>query len=151
LELTQYNKKAPFDVANHWGLPKESQFVFKFISFSYLHSKAEELCGYDCIEGNFDFSLKLINLRMFPSVLILEDGKLLDIIVIPYIKHKSISSLICLCDDYEGITNALFAYDKDKIINIKMDNEEEDYIFKKYPEFKEIYIKYNHYILDKII
>jgi hypothetical protein len=141
----------PLVKSSNWDYPKESQFVFKFISFSYLHSKAEKICGYDCIEGNFDFALKLINLRMFPSILFLEDGKLLDVIVIPYIKHKSITSLICLCDDYEGITNALFAYDKDKIINIKMDNEEEDYIFKKYPEFKEIYIKYNHYILDKII
>ena len=86
----------PLVKSSNWDYQKESQFIFKFISFSYLHCKAEELCGYDCIEGNFDFALKLINLRMFPSVLILEDGKLLDVFVIPYIKHKSITSLICL-------------------------------------------------------
>ena len=132
-----------------WVHSNESQIDFKFISFSYLHCKAEGLCGYDCIEGNFDFALKLINLRMFLSVLLLEDGTLVDVIVIPYIKHISITSLICLCDDYEGITNALFTYDKDKNVNITMNNDEKEYLFINYPEFKEIYIKYNHYILNE--
>jgi hypothetical protein len=39
-----------------WDYSNESQIDFKFISFSYLHSKAEKICGYDCIEGNFDFA-----------------------------------------------------------------------------------------------
>ena len=47
-----------------WDYSNESQIDFKFISFSYLHSKAEKICGYDCIEGNFDFALKLINFKI---------------------------------------------------------------------------------------
>jgi hypothetical protein len=31
-----------------------------------------------------------------------------------------------------------------------MNDDEEEYLFINYPEFKEIYIKYNHYILNKI-
>lgn len=140
---------SPVIKSSNWDYSNESQIDFKFISFSYLHCKAEGLCGYDCIEGNFDFALKLISLRMFPAVLLLEDGTLVDVIVIPYIKHISITSLICLCDDYEGITNALFGgYPKD--VDITMNDDEEKYLFINYPEFKEIYIKYNHYILNKI-
>jgi hypothetical protein len=133
--------------SSNWNLPKQSQISFEFVSYNYLHCNAEEICGYDCIEANFDFCLRLLSLRMFPSNLLLQNGTMVDVVVMPYVKDGKVTSLICLCDDYEGITNALFNYDKDKKVNITMYDEEENFLFEKYPPFKEIYKKYNYHRL----
>lgn len=101
--------------SSNWNLPKPSQYSFEFIEFNYLHGKAQEICGYDCIEANFDFTLNLISLEKFKSKLLLKDGTMVDVIVLPYIKENRISSLICLCDDYEGV--------KSSILTIEMRNK----------------------------
>lgn len=130
---------------SNWDLSTEVD-KFTFIGSSYLHYEAQELCGFDCIEGNLEFCRKLIRLNIFKSKLMLKDLTFVDIIVIPYIRYKKIESLICLCTDEEGIKNALFEYNKllKVYIDTCIEEGEKKYLFENYPHIQELIKQYNY-------
>jgi len=129
---------------SNWEIENKEQFTF--IGKSYLHFDAEDLCGYDCIEGNLEFCRKLIRLNIFKSTLMLKDLTLLDVIVIPYLSYNKVKSLICLCTDKKGIENALFEYHlfSKKYIDTCIEESEKKYLFEKYPHIQELIKQYNY-------
>lgn len=123
----------------NWEIENKEQFTF--IGQSYLHFDAEDLCGYDCIEGNLEFCRNLLKLNIFKCSLLLEFDRELEVIVIPYIQEHRVCSLICLCTDKKGIKNALSVK---KYINTCIEESDKIYLFNKYPHIQELIKQYNY-------
>jgi hypothetical protein len=134
----------PLIKCTNWEIEEKEKFTF--VGYSYLHYDAEDLCGYDCIEGNLDFCRNLLKLNIFKCKLLLEFGNEVEVLVIPYIQEHKVHSLICLCTDEKGIKNALMEYgilDK-KYIDTCIEEGEKKYLFEKYPHIQELIKQYNY-------
>lgn len=128
---------------SNWDI-KNKKFIF--VGNSYLHGEAQDINGFDCIEGNLSFLRKLVRNNIFKASLLLKNKKLVDVIVIPWFNNYGITSLICLCSDREHIFHALFKYDclsSSKRINTCIEETEKKYLYETYPHIKELIREYN--------
>jgi hypothetical protein len=134
----------PLIKCTNWEIKEKEKFTF--VSYSYLHYDAEDLCRYDCIEGDLDFCRNLLKLNIFKCKLLLEFGNEVEVLVIPYIQEHKVHSLICLCTDKEGIKNALMEYGllSKKYIDTCIEESEKIYLFEKYPHIQELIKQYNY-------
>lgn len=125
---------------SNWDSTSDNEFVF--IGQSYLHCDAQDLCGYDCIEGNLEFCRKLLRLNIFVADLLLSDGTTRDVIVIPSVSMDGVDSIICLCTDEEGIKDGL-VYNQ-KRVRTCIEEGEKVFLFSNYPHIQRIIREYNH-------
>jgi len=116
---------------------------FSFLSYFYLHGEAEIINGYDLVEGNMETLIYALSDRIFPTKLILQDGKEYDGVVISYHKMGRMTGLICLCTDLEHIRHALFDYDENNEKNTVIKEGQKTWLYSKYPKIRDIVREYN--------
>lgn len=126
---------------------EDSEKGYAYIPQFYLHGEAEHLNGYDIASGNIECFQRILRCHLFTIDLKLQDGKVYDGLVIPYISgERRIEGLICLCMDTDGIRHAMFDYHKsygDKHIDTCMDDTSKSELYQKYPEIQTVIRNYN--------
>ena len=105
---------------------------FKFLSYFYLHGKAESINGFDCCEGNIEVFSNILSMSTRIVTLLMSDNKTYDCLLFSTVNSNRMSGLICLIDDLESIESAYNYYSKRPSLSMYSDDEE--YLIENYPE-----------------
>jgi hypothetical protein len=105
---------------------------FEFLSYFYLHGKAESINGFDCCEGNIEVFSNILSMSTRIVTLWMANNKTYDCLLFSTVSSHRMSGLICLIDDLEAIESAYNYYSKKP--SLSMYEHDEKYLEENYPE-----------------
>jgi hypothetical protein len=111
---------------------KNTDVEFRFISYFYLHSKAEEINGYDCCEGDIKTFSDILSMSVRVVNLLMENGNIFHCLLFSTVEENRMKGLICLCDDLDGIKHAYNYFDKKPSLSLY--SHDEDFLLESFPE-----------------
>jgi len=117
---------------SNWEIENSNEF--EFLSYFYLHGKAESINGFDCCEGTIEAFSNIISMSTRIVTLLMADNKTYDCLLFSTVNSNRMSGLICLIDDLEAIESAYNYYSKKP--NLLMYGDDEKYLEENYPETK---------------
>lgn len=111
---------------------KESDKQFRFISYFYLHCKAEDINGYDCCEGDIETFSDIFSMCVKVVDLLMENGDVFPCLLFTSLDKNRMKGLFCLCDDLEGIKSAYSYFDRKP--RLTMYDDDEKFLLDNFPQ-----------------
>ena len=125
-----YVMNTPIVKCSNWD--KEG---YAFMSYVYLHGDAEDINGFDCLEGNIEAFRTIMQVCVSCVGLLMPDGSSKDALLIPSFGRRRVEGLVCLLSDRESIKYALKYY---TYVNTDMYQHDFAFLRENYPDVYEV-------------
>jgi len=109
---------------------------FSFISYFYLHCKAEDINGYDCCEGDIETFSNILSMSLTVVDLLMEDGDVFPCVLFTTVEENKMKGLICMCDDLQGIKSAYKYFDRKPSLSIY--EHDDKYLQEYFPQVRQL-------------
>lgn len=109
---------------------------FRFMSYFYLHCKAQDINNYDCCEGDIETFSDVLSMSLRVVDLLMKNGDIFPCILLTTVKENKMTGLICLCDDLKGIKSAWDYFNKKPSLTLY--EHDEKYLKEYFPETRQL-------------